>query len=124
MANSPFAFLIIITSVRVWGLIVTAALAGQATYQDTDNNCTEFLYSAPISKIDYLAGRFLGCLAAQLVIFAGIGVAVAFGTHMVFLDPTRLGPDRLASYLLPYVTIVLPNLVIFSAIFFCLAALG
>lgn len=124
LANSPFAIFIYIANLSVWGLIVTAAMAGQATYQDTDNNCTEFLYSAPISKMDYLAGRFLGCLAAQFVVFAGLGMGAVFGTHMAFLDPTRVGPERLASYLLPYVTIVLPNLLIFTSIFFCLAALG
>lgn len=124
MVNSPFALHIFIAQISLWGLIITAALAGQATYQDTDNNCEEFFYTAPVSKLDYLAGRFLGSLVTQIIIFSGLGLGALLGTHMVFLDPTRVGPERFMGYVMPYLTIILPNLVLFSAIFFALAALG
>src|SRR5215813_1153163 len=52
MVNSPFALWAFISELSFYGLIITAALAGQATYQDIDNNCAEFFYSAPISKLD------------------------------------------------------------------------
>src|SRR5262249_39724651 len=124
MVNSPFALWAFISELSFYGLIITAALAGQATYQDIDNNCAEFFYSAPISKLDYLAGRFLGSLAAQIIIFAGLGIGAWFGTHMPFLDQTRIGPERFAAYLQPYLTTVIPNLVFLTAIFFALATLG
>ena len=38
LVNSPFALNIIITFVTFFGVVVSAALAGQATYQDIDNN--------------------------------------------------------------------------------------
>ena len=68
--NSPFVLNGLITVLSFFGLIITAALAGQATYQDVDNNCDSFFYTAPIRKIDYLAGRLLGSLVTQLVIFS------------------------------------------------------
>ncbi len=43
---------------------------------------------------------------------------------MPWLDPTRLGPQNFAAYLQPYLILVLPNLVLLTAIFFGLAALG
>ena len=124
MVNSPFALYAFIGNLSLYGLIITAAIAAQATYQDIDYNCTEFFYTAPISKMDYLAGRYLGSLAAQIVIFSGLGVGAFFGTHMTFLDHTRVGPERFAAYVMPYLTTVIPNLVFLSAIFFALAALG
>ncbi|HWX56449.1 MAG TPA: hypothetical protein VN176_17825, partial [Verrucomicrobiae bacterium] len=122
--NSPFSLTALITELSLLGLIIPAALAGQATYQDIDNNCDSFFYTAPIRKIDYLAGRFLGSLVTQLVIFAGLGLGLWIGLHMPFLDSAKIGPERLMAYLQPYLTVVLPNLVFLTGIFFCLAALG
>jgi hypothetical protein len=122
--NSPFALTGLITELSLFGLIITAALAGQATYQDVDNNCDSFFFTAPIRKIDYLAGRFLGSLLIQLVIFSAIGIGIWFGVQMPFLDSARIGPERFLGYVLPYLILVFPNLLFLTAIFFCLAALG
>ncbi len=46
------------------------------------------------------------------------------GTLMPWLDPARVGPQRLFAYVQPYFTLVIPNLILTTAIFFCLAALG
>ncbi len=124
LVTSPFALVLIIMYVSFFGMVVTAALAGQATYQDVDNKTTAFFYTAPITKFDYLAGRFLGSLAVQVVIFASVGLGAWAGTHMPSLDAARVGPQSVLSYAQPYLTLVLPNLIFTSAIFFALAALG
>jgi hypothetical protein len=124
LVTSPFALNVIITYVSFFGVIVTAALAGQATYQDVDNNCTSFFYTAPITKFQYLAGRFLGALAVQLFVFSSVGLGAWVGTRMPWLDPVRVGPQNVLAYLQPYFTLVIPNLILTTAIFFALAALG
>ena len=124
LVNSPFALNIIITFVTFFGVVVSAALAGQATYQDIDSNTTAFFYTAPITKFDYLAGRFLGCLFVQFLIFASVGLGAWAGTHMPWIDATRIGPQNFLAYFQPYFTLVIPNLILTSAIFFALAALG
>jgi ABC-2 type transport system permease protein len=122
--NSPYALDFIIAYVTFFGVVVTAAIAGQATYQDVDNHAADFFFTSPITKFDYLGGRFLGALAIQVVIFASVGLGAWIGTLMPWLDATRLGPQRIAAYLQPYCTLVLPNLILLTAIFFALAALG
>jgi ABC-2 type transport system permease protein len=124
LVNSPFALDIIIAYVTFFGVVVTAAIAGQATYQDVHHDTVEFFFTSPISKFDYLGGRFLGALAIQVAIFAGVGLGAWIGTLMPWLDPARLGPQRVAAYLQPYFTLVLPNLILLTSIFFALAALG
>ncbi len=124
LVTSPFALNLIIMFVSFFGVIIVAAIAGQATYQDIDSNSTAFFYTAPITKFDYLAGRYLGALATQIVIFASVGFGAFMGTRMPWLDPARVGPQTAYSYLQPYGTMVIPNLIFVSAIFFCLAALG
>ena len=124
LVNSPYALNIIISYMTFFGVVVTAAIAGQATYQDVDSHTTDLFFTAPISKFSYLGGRFLGALAIQLIIFASVGLGAWIGTLMPWLDPTRLGPQRLLAYLQPYLTMVLPNLILLTAIFFGLAALS
>jgi len=124
LVNSPFALNNIISFVTFFGIIVTAAIAGQATYQDVHTNSTAFFYTAPITKYDYLWGRYLGALAIQLVIFAGVGLGAWIATHLPTMDPTRVGPQNIAAYFQPYFILVIPNLIFISAIFFGLGALG
>src|ERR1700747_3341483 len=62
LVTSPFALNLIIMFVSFFGVVVVAAISGQATYQDLDSNSTAFFYTAPITKFDYLSGRFLGSL--------------------------------------------------------------
>ena len=124
LVTSPFALNLIIMFVSFFGVVIVAAIAGQATYQDLDSNSTAFFYTAPITKFDYLAGRYLGALATQIVIFTSVGFGAFVGTRMPWLDPARVGPQSAFSYLQPYCTMVIPNLIFVSAIFFCLAALG
>jgi ABC-2 type transport system permease protein len=121
--NSPYALNNIIVYISLLGLVVTGSLAGQATYQDIDSDSAVFFYSSPISKLDYLGGRYLGALAIQVLIFSSIGLGAWCAVHLPWIDPSRLGPDRIAAYLQPYLILVWPNLIFFTAIFFALAAL-
>lgn len=123
LVTSPFALNVIIMFVSFFGVVITAAIAGQATYQDVDSNSTSFFYTAPITKFDYLAGRFLGAMAIQLIIFTSVGLGTWAGTHMPWLDPARVGPQFPFGYVQPYFTLVIPNLIFTTAIFFALASL-
>ncbi len=122
--NSPYALNVIMMYITFLGIVITGAIAGQATFQDTDNHTADLFYTAPITKFDYLAGRFLGALAAQLLIFSSVGLGAYVGMRLPWLDPTRLGPNNAAAYLQPYLILVLPNLILTTAIFFGLAALS
>jgi len=122
--NSPYALNVIVMYVTFLGIVVTGAIAGQATYQDTDSRSTELFFTAPITKFDYLAGRFLGALAVQVLIFSSVGFGAYVGMRLPWLDPTRLGPTNGLAYVQPYLILVLPNLILTTAIFFGLAALS
>ncbi|HZP22983.1 MAG TPA: M1 family aminopeptidase, partial [Terriglobales bacterium] len=88
-----------------------------------DSNSSMFFYTAPISKLDYLGGRFLAAFAVQVIIFSSVGLAAWAGVASPWLDKTRVGPHIAAAYFQPYLINVLPNLLFLTAIFFALAAL-
>ena len=120
--NSPYSLNVITMYITFLGIVVTGAIAGQATYQDTDSRISDLFYTAPITKFDYLAGRFLGALALQILIFSSIGIGAYIGMRLPWLDQSRLGPNNAIAYLQPYLILVLPNLLLTTAIFFGLAA--
>ncbi len=120
--NSPYALNVITMYVTFLGIVVTGAIAGQATYQDIDSHIKDLFYTAPITKFDYLAGRFLGALVIQILIFSSVGIGAYIGMRLPWLDQSRLGPNNAVAYLQPYLNLVLPNLVLTTAIFFGLAA--
>src|SRR5262245_46141568 len=124
LVNSPFALMQIIGFVSFFGIVICASIAGQATYQDIDANITPFFHTAPIKKFSYLGGRFLGALLTEVLILTSVGLGAFLGTLMPGLDPARVGPSQPLAFLQPYWTLVVPNLIIGSAIFFGLAALG
>src|SRR5271165_1282188 len=124
LINSPYALNSIITYISFFGIVITAAIAGQATFQDIDSNSAVFFYTAPITRLDYLGGRYLAAFAVQVPIFASVGLGAWVGTLMPWMDKTRLGPQLVAAYFQPYFINVLPNLLFLTAIFFALAALS
>ena len=123
LVNSPYALNSVITYICFFGIVITAAIAGQATYQDIDSKSTDFFYTAPITKFDYLGGRFLGAFAIQVLIFASVGLGAWVGTLTPWLDKTRVGTQIAAAFFQPYFINVIPNLLFLTAMFFALATL-
>ena len=123
LITSPYALNGVITFICFFGIVITAAIAGQATFQDIDSNSAVFFYTAPISKLDYLGGRFLAAFALQLLIFSSVGIGAFVGTITPWLDKTRIGAMMPMAFLQPYLINVWPNLLFLTAIFFALATL-
>src|ERR1019366_2297137 len=104
VVNAPFAVLLLAMLGGYFGTIITAAVAGRATFQDVDHDTTAFFYCAPISKLDYLGGRFLGAMGSMLLLYPGLGLGAWIATLMPFIDPTRVGPQVAMAYVSPYLT--------------------
>ena len=121
--NSPYAISQTIAFLGMIGLTVIAAIMGRAVQQDFENRAEPFFFTAPLRKWQYLLGRFTGALLILLLIFSSVALGVFIGTFIPGLDPDRLGHSRLAAYLLPYATVLVPNLIWIGGVFFCVAAL-
>jgi hypothetical protein len=121
--NSPYSLELLIALSGHFGLLVTAAVMARATFQDVESGMMAFFASAPISKLQYLGGRFLGSLVFLMGLYSSIGLGAFTLFHLGLGDPTRLGPERLIGYFQPYLIILLPNVFLLGAGFFALAAL-
>jgi hypothetical protein len=124
LINSPFVLTVLIGVISYFGMIVMAAIMGQAIYQDFHFQTHTLFFTSPISKFAYLGGRYLGALVTLALVFSSIGLGAWFGTLMPFLEAGMFGPNRLLAFVQPYLVIVLPNMVFIGAVFFSLAALA
>jgi ABC-2 type transport system permease protein len=123
LLNTPLSLLLLMMVGGYLGTIITAAIAGRATYKDVEHQSTSFFFTVPISKAQYLGGRFLGAFLCVMVIYPGVALGAALAMNMPFIDATRVGPSMPMAYVSPYFTILLPNLIFTSSVFFALATL-
>ncbi|MDQ6619411.1 MAG: hypothetical protein M3Z31_06900 [Pseudomonadota bacterium] len=121
--NSPYAIAQTVSFLGMFGLSVIAAIMGRAVQQDFEYRVEHFFFTAPIAKWEYLAGRFAGAVLVLLIILSSIALGALAGLLLPGLDPDRVGPVRPLAYILPYFTVLLPNLIVLGGMFFCLAAL-
>jgi hypothetical protein len=121
--NAPYALHAFMTLFAHFGIIVTGSILGRAVYQDFENGAYPLFFTKPITKAQYLGGRFLGAFIVMIAILSSLALGCWLGTLMPWLDKSRVGENHALAYLLPYVTSVIPNLLFSGVIFFTLAAL-
>src|SRR5215471_12200028 len=102
LVNSPFTLSAMISLLSYFGLLIVSAITGRAAFQDFDHGTHSFFFTSPISKGEYLGGRFAASVAILVVIFSGIPLGLWLGTRMPFIDKLRLGPSLLWAYVQPY----------------------
>ena len=110
--------------VGVFGILISAALFGDAALRDVEVEMDQLLHTSPLSKTEYLGGRFLAALAVNAILLTGIPLGLFAAAQVPVLDPGQLGPFRPGAYLQPFLLFTLPNLVLVGAILFTIAALA
>jgi ABC-2 type transport system permease protein len=123
VVNSPFAIAQETLLTGMLWILMAPAVAGSAAARDVQTRMHSLVYTTPISKTDYLGGRFL----AAFVLNALILLAVPLGMLTNFLWPgvksEIVGPFPPAVYLSAYGVLALPTAFTFTAVQFSLAAL-
>ncbi|HEY0744789.1 MAG TPA: M1 family aminopeptidase [Chryseosolibacter sp.] len=122
-SNAPYFIAgIIIFGGMIW-LLIAAPLAGEAAARDVYSRMHPLIYTSPISKLDYLGGRFLAALLvnALLIFAAPLGVLISF--HVLGINEAGLGPFRASAYLSVYFLVSLPNAFVATALQFSFSAL-
>ncbi len=69
--NAPIIIAQLITRLGVMGLLFTMVIVGRSVAKDFENNIHELIFSRPLSKLQYLGGRFFGSFLANLILLFG-----------------------------------------------------
>ncbi|HEV2148550.1 MAG TPA: M1 family aminopeptidase [Longimicrobiaceae bacterium] len=120
--NSPYVLLQITGALSLFGVIVTAALLGNAVYRDYEAVIHPLFFTAPITRFSYLGGRFVGALTVNAVVMLSIPLGLMLGSVLPWTDRARFGAFQAEYFLHPYLVVVLPTLLLTGAVFFALAA--
>ena len=126
--NAPY---VIQNQYGVWtifALLMTTAFIQNAALRDFTYNSHQLVFSSPIRKLDYLAGRFLGAFCVALIPFLGISIGVLLGTLIGqatgSVEAERYGPVVWSAHVNSFLTFAVGNTFISGAFIFMLAALS
>jgi ABC-2 type transport system permease protein len=122
--NGPYSLFESISAMSYLGLLIISAISGRVAYQDFDDQMHSFFFTSPISKRDYLAGRYVAAVIVLVVILAAAALGMWLATFLPNVDGQRLESNHFDWYVQPILIIIVPNVIIMSAIFFSMAALS
>ncbi len=119
--NSPFALTMKMLTMNVFAIFVVPAFIANAVLKDIDFKFDGILFSTPVSKPDYLFGRFIGAFTAMTLAMTGMPLGTLVGTFWPTVDPETLSPTNLWHYFYVYFALVVPASLIVSALIYALA---
>ena len=120
--NAPFAIAVSTVVGGLLWLLVAPVVAGDAAARDIATGMYPLIFTAPVSKTDYLGGRFLAAFVLNALILLGVQAGILLAVYSPGVNPALIAPFRPAAYLTAYAFIGLPNAFVATAIQFGLAA--
>jgi ABC-2 type transport system permease protein len=122
--NSPFIIAVVTVFCSLFWLLVAAGVAGEIAARDVEAGMHPLTYTAPVSKAEYLGGRFLAVFVINAIILLAVPLGVMLAVYASGVDPRIVGPFRPAAYLTAYGLLALPNALLGTAVQFAWATLG
>lgn len=119
--NAPFAIMQSLAGMSLLCVFTAVAFSANPVIRDYDYGTAELFLSTRVDKFSYLFGRFTGALLFSCLSFLGAVAGVMLGEFMPWLDAERIGEFQLQPYLFTTWAIAIPNIIVVSSIFFCLA---
>lgn len=120
-ANSPFQIVVsTVVGVLMW-LLVAPIIAGEAAARDVATGMYPLIYTIPLSKTQYLGGRFLAALILNAVLLLAVQIGALLAVYSPGVNAELIGPFRPVAYLTAYAYVAIPTVVAATAIQFMLA---
>ena len=124
LVNSPFALTQTLLIINVFAIFSIPAFMANALLKDVDHKFDGILFSTPISKTDYLFGRFFGSFIALVLALSGAPLGSLLGTFWPGVDPETLAPTNLGHYFAIYFTLVVPSILAIASIIYAVAVMS
>lgn len=110
----------------ILSVLLVTAFFNSAAIRDFENNTSQIVFSAPISRAGYYFGHFSGALIACLIPMLGVSLGMWAGvlanSAFEWLDSGRFGPFEFNGHLQAYLSFVIPNVLFCGSIIYAVAA--
>jgi aminopeptidase N len=122
--NSPVALIRLQVSFSLFFMFITTAFVANVVVRDDETGFGAMVRSTPVTRFQYLIGRFAGAFVAAALAWLAIPVAMWIGSLMPWLDPDTLGPNRVAGYAYGLLVFGWPDVLVSAALFFAVATIS
>ena len=123
MRNAPAVVITVLATFGLLSVLLSTIFVAGIALRDFEQRSAELFFATPLSRRDYLLGRFGGGFLASLAIMLVTALGLWLGSLMPWLDQARLGPTPWAAYAWAFAVLVIPNLLFQAALLFMLATL-
>jgi flagellar basal body-associated protein FliL len=105
-------------------IMIASMIMGVSILRDFDHRMESLMFVNPITKSEYLLGRFLGSFIVLLFVFSGLLIGMMLGSGMPWRDANESLPFHFWHYVQPFICVVVPNLFFVGCLFFVSGALS
>jgi ABC-type transport system involved in multi-copper enzyme maturation permease subunit len=123
-ANSSASLTSLLVVANVVGLLLAAAMAGDAAARDGQLRFAPLLATTPVRPGEYLLGRFLGVLLPYVLLLLVVPIAYASILHLGGVERELVGPFRLTAHAVAYLAFAVPNAAVTVALLVAAATLA
>jgi ABC-2 type transport system permease protein len=124
-ANAPLIIEAFFSAINNYiGLIIIVAVIGNAVLQDFRTNTYTMIFTTPVSKFDYLFGRFVASLFITVLILSAPAFGMMLGYGSPWVNHDKVEAFQFMPYVYTYVQTVIPNAIIDGIIFFAVSLIA
>lgn len=116
--NSPLNIAGILNSLATLVYFLLPTIIGASVYRDYQYNVHQVLFSYPLTKASYLAGKFVSSLVVTLLVTLSCVLGFFIAQYLPNVNQDLLGPNDPWAYIQAYLLLILPNIVLFGLIVF------
>lgn len=121
--NAPVAVAQSLGLLSLWALVTQTLFVVHAILRDREHGFLDLVRAQPVTGTRLLLVR-TGVVVATGVLVYGLATLVLAITPFLVSDPSRVAPFSLATYVQPFLTLVVPNVALSTALLVAIATAG
>ena len=121
--NAPFSIAVNSMVWTIFAVFMATAFVSTVVLRDTETGFGPIIHATPLSKFNYLFGRFTGGFLATATAYLSVPLGLLLAVALPGVDSETVGPIHVGDYLLSFFLLCVPTLFIISAAFFSLATM-
>jgi ABC-2 type transport system permease protein len=122
--NAPYNILNYYSFIGLITMLMAAAFANSAAARDFTHNTYQMVFSTPLRRFDFIAGRFVGAALVSIIPMLGVSAGILLAKYMPFVDAERFGPVSWAAHTSGILIFAVPNGLFVAAVLFTIAVLA